>query len=61
MKFSMMKNCVKVGIAFSCRRAEGVEFEPHDIDMDIVITEKEIIPARGVSVANEFEGADGGE
>ena len=49
-------DCVKVGIAFSCRRVHGAESEPHDIPLDFVITEKEIYTAPGVAVYNEFGG-----
>lgn len=50
--------CVKVGIAFSCRRVHGMECEPHDVALDMIVTEKEIVTADNVSVRNEFGGAE---
>lgn len=47
-------DCVKVGIAFSCREVKGLETQPHDVKMDILVTEKEIITSQSVSVRNEF-------
>ena len=44
--------CVKVGIAFSCRRAEGLETETHDVPLDFMITEKEITTADNAAVYN---------
>ena len=49
-------DCVKVGIAFSCRAVTGLETAPHDIPLDFVITEKEIFTAQNVAVSNEFGG-----
>ena len=43
-----------MGIAFSCRRTEGLVTEPHDIPMDIIVTEKEVITADNVAVFNSF-------
>lgn len=51
-------DCKKVGIAFACQRTEGLETEAHDILLDVVVTEKEIIPAPCVSVENMFGGED---
>ena len=51
---SRFPECVKVGIAFSCRRTEGLVTEPHDIPMDIIVTEKEVITADNVAVFNSF-------
>ncbi len=33
----------KIGVAFSCQIVDTVPHEPHDIKMDMIITEKEII------------------
>lgn len=49
-------DCVKVGIAFSCRAVTGLETAPHDIPLDFVITEKEIVTSQRVAVRNEFGG-----
>lgn len=52
--FARYPECVKVGIAFSCRRAEGLETETHDVPLDFMITEKEIITADNAAVYNVF-------
>lgn len=36
-------NCVKIGIAYDFQIVENIEGQEHDIPMDIVITEKEVI------------------
>ncbi len=51
-------DCVKVGIAFSCRRVHGLVTEPHDIPLDIIVTEKEIVTSENVAVRNEFGGEE---
>lgn len=51
-------DCVKIGIAYDCRRVKGLRTEAHDIALDIMVTEKEIIPAEGVAVENVFGGAE---
>ena len=35
-----------IGLAFSCQEAESIPSETHDIPLDVVITEKEIISCR---------------
>lgn len=53
--FAENPDCVKIGIAFSASRVEGLETEPHDVDMDMVVTEKEVITAHN-STINTFFG-----
>ncbi|MFC1541906.1 5-formyltetrahydrofolate cyclo-ligase [Candidatus Latescibacterota bacterium] len=36
-------NCVKVGLAYSFQEIESAPVEPHDVALDIIITEKETI------------------
>jgi len=36
-------DCI-IGLAFSCQEFESIPAEPHDIPLDIVITELEVIP-----------------
>ena len=55
---SRFPDCVKVGVAFSCRGASGIVTEPHDIPLDILVTEKEIFTAQNVAVSNEFGGEE---
>jgi len=33
-----------IGLAFSCQEMDAIPAEPHDIPMDVVITENEVIP-----------------
>ncbi len=35
-----------IGLAFSCQEVSSIPVEPHDIPMDMVITEKEVIRCR---------------
>ena len=42
-KFLLEHECFKIGIAFDCQEVSGVEFEPHDIPLDMLITEKRVI------------------
>ena len=51
---SRFPHCVKVGVAFSSARTEGVEVQPHDVHMDIIVTEKQNVTADNVAVFNEF-------
>lgn len=41
-KFLADKNCLKIGIAFS-EQQSSFKFFPHDIAMDVVITEKDVL------------------
>ncbi|MFC1490146.1 5-formyltetrahydrofolate cyclo-ligase [Candidatus Latescibacterota bacterium] len=36
-------NCVKVGLAYSFQEIDEVPVEPHDVPLDIIVTEKETI------------------
>lgn len=36
------KDCMKIGIAFACQRCDTIVPQPHDIDMDMIITENRI-------------------
>lgn len=51
---SRFPDCVKIGIAFSCRKVSGLETEEHDIALDMIVTEREIITSQHVCVRNEF-------
>lgn len=37
-----MKDSIKIGIAFSLQELESIKKEDHDIDLDVIITEKKI-------------------
>lgn len=54
--FAAHPDCFKIGIAFDCQRVEGLQVDESDVDMDMVVTEREIIPAQSVSVVNDFGG-----
>ncbi len=41
--FASHPNCFKVGLAFSRVQFEGIETEPHDVELDVIITEKHVI------------------
>ena len=41
-KFLSKNSCIKIGIAYSDQIKENVFSEPHDIPMDIVVTEEEM-------------------
>ncbi len=56
--FAEHPDCKKIGIAFDCQRVEGLECEAHDVMMDAVVTEKDIIPAPKVAVKNQFGGEE---
>lgn len=49
--------CTKIGIVFDALKADGLQVEPHDVAMDIVITEKQIITSQNIAVGNEYGGA----
>jgi len=40
-----------IGLAFSCQEIESIPAEPHDIPLDVVITEKETIKCRPPSIS----------
>ncbi len=41
--------CIKIGVAFQCQLVEEVPTEPHDVLMDLIVTEQGVItPARPV-------------
>jgi 5-formyltetrahydrofolate cyclo-ligase len=42
-KFLSGKKCIKAGIAFTAQRADKLPREPHDIPLDMVITEEGIV------------------
>lgn len=52
--FARFPDCVKIGVAFSAQRAEGLETEPHDVPLDAVVTEKEVITAQNTTVNTFF-------
>jgi 5-formyltetrahydrofolate cyclo-ligase len=37
---------LKIGLAFSCQEAQSLPSDAHDIRMDIIITEDEVIDCR---------------
>lgn len=53
--FAENPDCVKIGIAFSAQKTEGLETESHDVALDAVVTEKEVITAENAAV-NAFFG-----
>ena len=42
-KFLSAKKCLKAGIAFSAQRADKLPSEPHDVPLDLVITEEGVL------------------
>ena len=42
-KFLAEHNCLKIGIAFDCQEVSGVDFCSHDVQLDMIVTEKRII------------------
>lgn len=47
-RFLAGRDCFKIGVAFDCQRIDGVEFEPFDVQMDMVVTDKYIIDGDGI-------------
>lgn len=45
-RFLKEKNVVKVGICYSWQVVEKIESEPHDVKLDYIVTEKEIIEVK---------------
>lgn len=45
-RFLTGKNVVKVGICYSWQVVEKIESEPHDVKLDYIVTEKEIIEVK---------------
>lgn len=45
-RYLAQRNCRKLGIAFECQRCDRIASRPHDIDMDIIITETSIYKKR---------------
>lgn len=41
-RYLAQADCKKIGIAFDCQRCDTIVSKPHDIDMDIIITETRI-------------------
>ena len=46
-RFLSAHDCLKIGIAFDCQCAEGIETESFDIPLAILVTEKRIITREG--------------
>lgn len=44
-RFFAVCPCIKAGAAYACRYVEGVELQPHDVPVDIMITEEGIVRA----------------
>ena len=42
-RFLRNKNAVKIGACFDCQLVERIDADPHDIRMDIIVTEKQIV------------------
>lgn len=42
-RFLKDKNCLKIGVAFSCQQTDSIQTKETDIRMDIIITEKEVL------------------
>lgn len=42
-KFLAKKDCLKIGVAFSCQKTEDILRKETDVLMDLIVTEKEII------------------
>ena len=54
-RFLAGRDCPKIGLAFSAQRVSGVQTLPHDIPLDLIITEKEILRGEN-AVINSFFG-----
>ena len=52
-KFLAGHECFKIGIAFDCQEVSGVDFDKHDIPLDMLITEKRVI-FKDKQVSNPF-------
>lgn len=44
-RFLQNRNCLKIGVAFSCQETDDIFVKDTDVKMDIIITEKEILGA----------------
>ena len=42
-KFLIKKDCLKIAVAFSCQKTQGIIRKETDVIMDLIVTEKEII------------------
>lgn len=42
-RFLKNKNCLKIGVAFSCQQTDNIQAKETDVKMDIIITEKEVL------------------
>ena len=42
-RFLNSRDCLKIGVAFSCQKTENILRKETDVIMDIIVTEKEII------------------
>jgi 5-formyltetrahydrofolate cyclo-ligase len=38
-----VKNCFKIGLGFQCQMVDCISVDPHDVKLDMIITEKKII------------------
>lgn len=54
-RFLAGRDCPKIGLAFSAQRVGGVQTLPHDIPLDLIITEKEILRGEKAEI-NPFFG-----
>lgn len=48
-RFFALCPCVRAGAAYACRYVKGVEMQPHDVPMDIMITENGVIKAEDLN------------
>lgn len=42
-RFLQNKDCLKIGVAFSCQKTENILIKETDVKMDFVITENEVV------------------
>ncbi len=42
-RFLQDRECLKIGIAFDCQEVSGVDFEAHDISLDMLVTETRVL------------------
>ena len=61
-KFLKDKSCLKIGVSWSFQMEEKLPLESHDINMDIIVTDKFVlIPDIQNTCLNEFKTEDANE
>lgn len=50
--------CKTIGLAFDCQRVSGLEIDRHDVPLNVLVTEKVIIPSARKTVENAYCGTE---